>query len=151
MKRIDRVHLYTDGGSKGNPGPGAIAVVICTPDNKVVRKYSECIGHATNNQAEYRALIKGLDLCAEFTRGAVACFSDSELVVKQMNGDFRLKNATLRELFHDVKRNAGVFREVSFQHAPRKHQRINEADQLVKIAHNGRCADDTYDPDRRKA
>ena len=151
MKRIDRVHLYTDGGSKGNPGSGAIAVVICTADNKVVRKFSECIGNSTNNQAEYHALIKGLDLCAEFTRGTVACFSDSELMIKQMNGDYRLKNETLRGLFHDVKKNAEVFSNVTYQHVPRKNQRITEADRLVKQAHNGRCVNESPIPDGRHA
>ncbi len=72
-----KIHLYTDGGSKGNPGAGSIGTVICTDSNKLLHEYSECIGHCTNNQAEYKALIKGLDLCAKYTRGEVVCFSES--------------------------------------------------------------------------
>jgi len=149
MKPVDRVHLYTDGGSKGNPGPGAIAVLICTEDNKVVRKFSECIGDTTNNQAEYRALVKGLDLCAEFTRGTVACFTDSQLVAKQMNGEWRLKDEKMRRLFHEVKRNADVFSQVSYQHVRRTNQRITEADKLVKQAHNGQCVNESPTPKGR--
>ena len=141
---IDKVHLYTDGGSKGNPGSGSIGIVICTPTNKLLHEYSECIGQCTNNQAEYNALIKGLDLCAKYTRGDVACFADSELVVKQMIGIYRLKNDKLRALFHNVKTNESVFRYVTYQHVPRTNQRIRRADKLLNEAHNGKCTDKTF-------
>lgn len=141
MTVIRKVQLYTDGGSKGNPGAGAIGVVICNENNDIMHKFSECIGHCTNNQAEYKALIKGLDLCAKHTRGEVISFSDSELLVKQMNGIFRIKNDILRELFHDVNRNCSIFRKVTFQHVTRNNQRIQIADQLLNDAQNGNTTD----------
>jgi ribonuclease HI len=116
MCRVNKVHLYTDDGSRGNPSPSAIAVIICTQENHLLREFSECIGRFTNNQAEYRALIRGLDLCAEFTRDTVVCFGDSELVINQMNGVWRLRNAELRNFFHEVRRNAEVFNDVIYQH-----------------------------------
>lgn len=144
MAYITRINLFTDGGSKGNPGSGSIGIVICTHDNKILHEYSECIGHCTNNQAEYRALIKGLDLCAKYTRGEVTCFSDSELLVKQMNGEYRLKNDKLRALWHEVNRHAQVFQRATYHHVPRTNQRIQRADRLLNEAHNGKCTDKTF-------
>lgn len=141
MAFIGKVHVYTDGGSKGNPGAGSIGVVICSAENKIIREFSECIGHCTNNQAEYKAAIKGLDMCAEYTRGEVVCFSDSELLVKQMTGEYRIKNAKLRKLFHQVNTATNVFSTVTFQHVPRTNQRIQRADSLLNEAHNGKCTD----------
>lgn len=141
MAIIRKVRLYTDGGSRGNPGAGAIGVVICDESNKILHEYAECIGHCTNNQAEYKALIKGLDLCAKYTRGEVICFCDSDLLIKQMNGDYRIKNDQLRELFHEVNRNKGVFTTVTFQHVNRTNQRIQRADKLLNDAHNGNSMD----------
>ena len=144
MKYVGKVNLFSDGGSKGNPGPGSIAILICCQDNKLLHEYSECIGHCTNNQAEYKALIKGLDYCAKYTRGDVVCFSDSELIIKHMNGQYRLKNDELRSLYHDVVKNANVFKSVTYQHVPRTNQRIQRADKLVKQAHEGRCINKTH-------
>lgn len=103
MAYFDQINLYTDGGCKGNPGPGSIGIVICDGSNKLLYEYSECIGHCTNNQSEYRAIIKGLDLCARYTRKRITAYSDSELMVKQMNGVYRLKNDELRKYFQEVK------------------------------------------------
>ena len=139
MGYINKIHLYTDGGSQGNPGPGSIAILVCTHDNNLLYEFSECIGQCTNNQAEYKAVIKGLELCAKYTRGQVICFTDSELLVKHMTAVYRLKNDILRELFLEVKKNCQIFSEVLFQHTPRNHQRIQRADNLVKDAYQGRC------------
>lgn len=141
MGTFNHICLYTDGGSKNNPGPGAIGVLICDDTNTLLYEYSECIGHCTNNQAEYKALIKGLDLCARYTRRKVTCYLDSELVVKQMNKQYRLKNVDLRKLFQQVLDCARVFDEVVYQYVPRGNQRITRADQLVKQAHTGRMFD----------
>ena len=146
MRYIGKIHLYTDGGSKGNPGAGSIGIVICTDSNEILHEYSECIGHCTNNQAEYKALIKGLDLSAKYTRGEVVCFSDSELLVKQMNGEYRLRNDALRELFHEVNKNAGVFKSITYQHVNRNHQRIQRADKLLNDAHNGNTKNKRFKP-----
>jgi ribonuclease HI len=141
MGYINRIHLYVDGGSKGNPGQGAIGVVICDESDKLLHQFSASIGHCTNNQAEYRAVIRGLDLCAKYTRGDVYCFSDSELVVKQIVADYRLINDDLRDLFHSVKRNEEPFENVFYQKVPRNHQRIAQADRFLNEAYQGRCTD----------
>jgi ribonuclease HI len=141
MAYFDHICLYSDGGSKGNPGPGAIGIIICDGANKLLYEYSDCIGHCTNNQAEYKALIKGLDLCAMYTRRRVTCYSDSELVIKQMNGVYRLKNDVLRTLYHEVIDRTRVFDEVIYQHVPRSNQRLARADHLVNQANAGQAVD----------
>ena len=113
--------------------------MILDAQNNLLYEHSECIGNTTNNRAEYTALIKGLDLCAKFTRKKVCCYCDSELAVNQMNGVWRLKNDELRELFHKAKRNAGAFTEVIFQHVNRNNQNIKKADKLLNDAFEGRC------------
>jgi len=135
---INQVKLVTDGGCRGNPGPGAVAIIVFDSNNNELFRHSACIGHTTNNQAEYHALIRGLDICAKFTRKKVLSILDSELVVKQMNGVWRLKNDNLRALFHEVKRNEDPFEEVVFQHAKRTHQLIKKADRIVNEAFEGR-------------
>lgn len=135
---IDEVTLYTDGGCRGNPGPGAIGLIIVSGAREVLYHHSQCIGETTNNRAEYRALIKGLDLCAKFTRGRVCCYSDSEIVVKQVNGVYRLKNDDLRELFDEVQRVKGRFKDVVIQHVRRTNEYIKRADALLNNAFEGR-------------
>jgi ribonuclease HI len=135
---IGEVRLYTDGGCRGNPGPGAIGVLILDASNQVIEEYKSCIGETTNNRAEYQALIKGLDLCAKHTRGTVHCFLDSELVVKQLHGGYRLKNEDLRALFFKVKEREQLFKEVIYQHVRREHKFIKEADRMVNEAFDGR-------------
>ena len=133
------ISLYTDGGCRGNPGPGAIGIVICDAASTVLYEHAECIGHTTNNQAEYRALIKGLDLCARYTRGRVLCYSDSQIVIKQVTGVYRLKNEALRPLFDEVKRKIQQFRAVVFQHVRRENPLIANADRILNEAFDGRA------------
>ena len=137
-KFIDEVSLYTDGGCRGNPGPGAIGILICDAASTVLHEHAECLGYTTNNQSEYRAHIKGLNLCAQYTRGRVCCYSDSQIVVKQMTGAYRLKHEALRGLFDEVKRQTQRFQEVVFQHVPREHRCISRADRLLNDAFEGR-------------
>lgn len=138
QKYTDELKLVTDGGCKGNPGPGAIGVVIFDSKNNVIESHSACIGQTTNNRAEYRALIEGLDRCAKYTRRKVVCFMDCELVVKQMTSLYRLKSSALRGLFHKAKQMESPFDEVVYQHVPRKHPLIRQADRLVNEAFQGR-------------
>jgi ribonuclease HI len=135
---IDRVKLFTDGGCRGNPGPGAIGVLILNQTNEELDRYSECIGNTTNNRAEYRAVIQGLNLCAKHTRGRVTCYSDSELLVNQMSGTWRLKNDQLRQLFFEVKQCEQVFAEVVYTHVKRTNPFIRKADRLANEAIEGR-------------
>jgi ribonuclease HI len=134
---IDEVQLYTDGGCRGNPGPGAIGMVIMDAEQHELLVCAECIGPATNNRAEYRALIKGLDLCAAYTRRRVVCYSDSELLVSQMTGAYRLKNEELRALWQRAKELELVFQEVVDRHVRRTDQFITKADRLLNEAFDG--------------
>ncbi len=135
---IDHVKLFVDGGCLGNPGPGAIGVLIVDNDGNQLRMEAECIGVTTNNRAEYRALIKGLDLCAKHTRRRVTVYSDSELVVNHMNGHWRLKDDTLRELWKKVKQCEQVFKEVVYTHVRRTNPFIRKVDRALKEALEGR-------------
>lgn len=135
---IDRVKLYVDGGCRGNPGPGALGIVILDENNNELSSHAECIGQTTNNRAEYKALIKGLDLCARYTRRRVTCFSDSQLVINQMTGIWRLKNEELRSLFHRVKDLERAFDAVVYQHVNRTNQYIRKCDSFLKNALEGR-------------
>ena len=137
-KFVNQVKLFTDGGCRGNPGPGAIGVLILDGDRNELGSFAECIGDTTNNRAEYRALIRGLDLCAKYTRGQVVCHADSEIIVKQLNGVYRLKNDHLRELWHQVKDRERVFTSVVYQHTSRNNTYIKKVDHLLNNAFEGR-------------
>ena len=137
-KFINHVKLFTDGACKGNPGPGAIGVLICDDDGKELYRCNDCVGHCTNNIAEYKAMILGLNQCAKFTRKKVTCFSDSELVIKQMNGAYRIKVPHLLDLFKEVKQCETVFEEVIYTHTPRGNPFIQKVDLLANNALLGR-------------
>jgi len=107
-------------------------------DHKELDRYSQCIGQTTNNRAEYIALIKGLERCAQFTRRHVVCFTDSQLVVNQMSGKWRLKNDELRALFFEVKKFEQSFDEVIYTHVKRTNPYIKKADKLLNEAFEGR-------------
>lgn len=134
----DRVKLFTDGGCRGNPGPGAIGYIILDENNNELESHAECVGRTTNNRAEYLALIKGLDCAARHTRGTVYCFLDSELVINQISGVWRLKNDELRRLFFNVEEKKQAFREVTFTHVRRTNQQIKKVDRLLNRALEGR-------------
>ena len=111
--------IHTDGGSRGNPGPSAIGVVIDTPDGKHLESFGEYIGKTTNNQAEYKAVIAGLKAAPKYEPKTLRFFLDSELVVKQLNGVYRMKNPDLSPLHQEIKRLEEGFGEVTFQHVLR--------------------------------
>ena len=134
----DVVKVFTDGGSRGNPGLGAIGVLILNEQNMEIESYKECIGHTTNNRAEYNALIKGLDLAAKHTRNKVFCYSDSELIVKQVTGAWRIKDDELRLLYHKVKDMERAFKEVIYTSVRRTDPNIKKADKLVNDALDGK-------------
>ena len=137
-KAVRAIKLYTDGGSRGNPGPGAIGLLILDEQDNLIDSFKECIGRTTNNRAEYQALIKGLDLAARHTRDSVHCYLDSELVVKQMTGAWRLKDDELRALYHQVKDKERPFGEVVYTHVRRTDPNMRKADKLVNAALDGR-------------
>jgi ribonuclease HI len=127
-----RLVVNVDGGARGNPGPAAVAAVISTPDGEVVEERSRTIGEASNNVAEYRALLLGLELARELGAGEVELVGDSELIVRQVRGEYRVKDPALREL-HGLARDAlQGFERWSIRHVRRE---ANEhADRLVNEA-----------------
>lgn len=130
------LHLYTDGGSRGNPGESAIGCVLTDPiGGKTVKEYKEAIGIHTNNVTEYRALIAGLELAKNFHPNRLVCHLDSELIVKQLSGEYRVKMPTLQPLIEEIRELAGEFHDVSFTHIPR--EKNGRADRLVNEALDG--------------
>ncbi len=94
--------IHTDGGSRGNPGPSAVGVVITTPNGEKIEAFGKYIGETTNNQAEYGAVIAGLKAAAKYQPQKIQFVLDSELVVKQLNGLYKVKHPEMRLLFHEV-------------------------------------------------
>ena len=127
-----RVLLYTDGGARGNPGPAAFAYVLQTEDGTVLDARGEAIGVATNNVAEYSALVAGLGRAVEAGVRELEVRSDSELMVKQMRGEYRVKNRDLQSLFLDASRAAREIGRVTYTHVRREHNEL--ADRLVNEA-----------------
>jgi ribonuclease HI len=127
-----KARLWTDGGARGNPGPAAYAYVLEADDGTVLAAHGETIGVATNNVAEYRGLVAGLAKAVELAVPEVEVVSDSELLVKQMRGEYRVKNAALRELSAEAARLAGRLRRVEYRHVRRAHNEL--ADRLVNEA-----------------
>ena len=127
-----RARLSTDGGARGNPGPAAFAYVLETDDGTVLDARGEAIGVATNNVAEYRALVAGLEKAAELGLDEVEVVSDSELLVKQMLGEYRVKNAALAVLKEDADRLADRIGRVAYRAVRREHNTL--ADSLVNEA-----------------
>ena len=125
---LTAVKIYSDGGARGNPGPAGIGVVICDRDGKC-QKFSRFIGRATNNQAEYQALIFALEKGRAMQAQEIECFLDSELITKQLNGVYKIKNKALKPLFEKVIALSIFFNRVSFRHIPREKNK--EADKLV--------------------
>lgn len=120
--------LYTDGGARGNPGPAAIGVVL-KKDGKVIYEHSSYIGKDTNNVAEYKAILSGLETSAEKGIKEVDCYLDSELVVKQLNGEYKVKQPHLRLLWTEVKTVENKFVKISYHHV--KREKNKHADMLV--------------------
>ena len=123
--------LHTDGGARGNPGPSGIGGVLKI-EGKEELTFSEYIGEATNNLAEYKALVKGIELALNETVTELVCYLDSELVVKQLKGQYRVKNAGLKPIFEYVKEMKKKFKSVSFNHVLRAKNKA--ADKLVNEA-----------------
>jgi ribonuclease HI len=127
-----RATLFTDGGARGNPGPAAYAFVLEADDGTVLDSRGEPIGVATNNVAEYRGLIEGLRRALELGVAELRVVSDSELMVKQMRGEYRVKNEALKELSAEATRLARRLDDVTYNAVRREHNEL--ADRLVNEA-----------------
>ncbi len=130
------LHTFSDGGARGNPGPAAIGFVICRPGGEVIREGAECIGEMTNNKAEYRAMLKALETAKAMKATKLLCHADSELIVYQLQGLYRIKDAGLKTLAEKVKLVAVTFQEVQWKQVPREHPMIARADKLLNQALN---------------
>ena len=129
---MTKLVVHVDGGARGNPGQAAVAAVVATPDGDVVAERGERIGIATNNVAEYRALLLGLALAAEHGARSVELVGDSELVVKQVRGEYRVKDAGLKPLHAEVRAALTGFDGWSIRHVRREQNA--RADELVNQA-----------------
>lgn len=126
--------VYTDGASRKNPGPAAIGVVVQRADGRELESLGEPIGEATNNEAEYRAVTKGLHLAAKHTAGAVEMRSDSQLLVRQLNGQYKTRKAELIELQRQVRAAEKPFSQVHYRWVPRQDPGLVRADALANEA-----------------
>lgn len=124
--------VNVDGGSRGNPGPAAVGVVVATEDGDVVAEAGETIGVATNNVAEYRALIRGVELAAEHGATQVQVYGDSELIIKQVRGEYRVKDAGLKPLHAEARSALAAMQTWKLDHV-RREQNAG-ADALVNQA-----------------
>ena len=141
---MNKYILYTDGGARGNPGPAAAGVVIYNAKLKLIDKFAHYLGVATNNQAEYQALILGLGRIQKLigdthkiAETQVEVFLDSELIVKQLSGEYRVKNKDLKPLVAKAKDLAAQFAKVSFKHILRDRNTL--ADKLLNLELDKHC------------
>lgn len=121
--------IHTDGAARGNPGPAGIGALIRREDGQVLAEISRFLGHATNNVAEYTALIIALEKAAALGATEVEVFTDSELMVKQIHGEYRVKNEGLKPLYQKVQELAAGFRSFDITHVAREKNK--EADRLA--------------------
>jgi ribonuclease HI len=124
--------VHVDGGARGNPGPAAIGVVVTTAEGETVHAVGETIGTATNNVAEYRALLRGIELAREHGADRLEIYGDSELVVKQIRGEYKVKDAGLKPLHAEARAALAEVGEWSFDHVRRENNA--DADLLVNQA-----------------
>ena len=127
--------VNVDGGARGNPGPAAIAAVVQDAGGELLEERGERIGEATNNVAEYRALLLGIERAAALGATELELVGDSELVVRQVKGEYKVKDAALRRLHAEVKRALSGFESWSIRHVRREHNA--EADRLVNETLDG--------------
>jgi ribonuclease HI len=130
----DSVILYTDGASRGNPGPAAASYILTTPEGELLEEKGRAIGSATNNQAEYTALVDGLRAARRLGAKEVQHYSDSELLIRQLNGIYQVKNPQLRKKMQETQALRAQFSSVRHLHVRREHPMIAAADALGNAA-----------------
>ncbi len=131
VARMDLI-LYTDGAARGNPGPAAIALVLLDGHGRRLEAFGEFIGEATNNEAEYRALLRGLRLAINHKADTLQIRTDSELLAMQLKGDYRVRAHNLKPLYEQAKKELERLPHVSISHIPREQNR--HADRLANQA-----------------
>ncbi|MDD4607417.1 MAG: ribonuclease HI family protein [Patescibacteria group bacterium] len=128
---MSKIKIYTDGGARGNPGPAGIGVVI-ELSNGDVKTYHQYLGETTNNQAEYQAIVLALEKARLYKPDEIDLYSDSELVIKQLNREYKIKNTDLGPWFIKIWNLQQSFKKVNFHHIPREQNK--EADKLANQA-----------------
>jgi len=134
---MNKIIIFSDGGARGNPGPAGIGAVLYDENKKIVAEISQYLGETTNNQAEYKALIAALKEAKRLKAEELACYLDSELVVKQLNREYKIKNKDLAPLFLEVYNLSLFFKKISFTHIPREKNTV--ADNLANKAMDKAC------------
>jgi ribonuclease HI len=129
-----RLRVYSDGASRRNPGPSAIAFTVVGEGGEILKRHSEYVGVRTNNQAEYEALISALEFASGLPSKEIVCHMDSELVVKQLNGEYRVRSSKLEILWLKVHELKQKFQKISFVHVPRTDTYIQVVDLLANQA-----------------
>ena len=129
------IRVYTDGASRGNPGPGAIAFIILDGKGEVIMEHKHFIGKCTNNIAEYRALISALERAKKFG-SEITCFSDSKLMINQLKGNYKVKKDHLKTLFEKAKSLEKAFKKVEYKNVRRTDPNIKKVDRMVNLVLN---------------
>jgi ribonuclease HI len=128
----EKLIIYCDGGSRGNPGPAGLGVVIYDGNKNKLFEISEFLGVATNNQAEYKGVLQAIKKAKELKAKELTFYLDSELIVKQMNGQYRVKNKDLLPIYMEIRKYILDFQKVEFNHVRREYNK--EADALANMA-----------------
>jgi len=123
----------SDGGSRGNPGPAALGLII-RDGEKILEEYGEYVGKTTNNVAEYKGVIKAMELAQKHTSDELTCIMDSELIVKQLNGEYKVKHPNMKPLYEEVQKLIPKFKKVYFVHVKRNQHFQKMADFMVNKA-----------------
>ncbi len=131
---MNHADLYTDGGSRGNPGPAGIGIVLIDDQGKQLKSVSQYIGIQTNNIAEYKALIRGLEIALDYGIQSITCYLDSELVVKQINQEYKVKNEGMLMMYRMAVPLLDSFEQYDVKHIPRSGN--TAADDLANKAMN---------------
>jgi ribonuclease HI len=126
-----RMLIFSDGGARSNPGPAAIAFIAQNEQGEILKEDSRFIGLHTNNQAEYEALLMALKFAINEKAQEVVCHLDSELVAKQLNGEYAVKNYELQQLWRRVQQLKICFKTIRFINVPRSNPQIERADALL--------------------
>lgn len=139
-RRVEKLIVYTDGSSRGNPGPSAVAAVAYLPSGEMLTSAARKIGRATNNVSEYLAVIEGLNLARALKAANVEVHLDSELVAKQIAGEYKVKSPDLKPLFDRTRKMARYFESCKFKRIPRESNR--EADRIASSVLNDKPTED---------
>ncbi len=142
-----RLVIYADGAARGNPGPAGIGAVIEDERGRILKEISQFVGHKTNNQAEYMALIQGLEVAAEYQADAVQVRLDSKLLVHQLRGEYKVKSPLLKPLMSQVQELLARYRVVGIEHIERNYNRAADrlANRAIDAAPLGELTESTED------